>query len=353
MNIDNIKISNDYISKIIKNIEHNRIIISYYNRLHCETDMDSIVRKIERLDNCNKFWSMDKYELQKIKDYKKTNLCKDKFCNNCKKVKQASRMAKYIPELEKYKEVLYHMVLTVPNGSGQELENNLKKQFKAFRRLIRYLAEDKKIKGLDFARYGYAGAVRSLEVTFKADIYHPHLHVGIVLYGQIGEKKVKNTYSIDNYGNRQDKLFSDFEILIQKIWYLLYNDMKVTKKAIEELELGYSCSVDKFKENDFAELFKYMTKATNEEGSQLSYSNFKTLECVLYHVRQIQGYGCLYRIVDADMEDEVDSIYDELINELQKKETPAEVYQTPQELLIDKEYTLISRKSIYSILRQL
>lgn len=353
MNIANIVIPKDYMQKIINNIEYNKVILDYYSRYLEETKDRTLMNKINKIQSCNRFWIMDKYELQKVKDYKRTNLCNDKFCNNCKKVKQASRMKKFIPYLEDYKENLYHMVLTVPNVQGDQLEDSIKRQFKAFRRIIRYLAGDLKIKGIDFSQYGYEGAVRSLEVTFKGNTYHPHQHIGIVLNGKFRDKLIENTYSIDHYKNREKRLFNDFEILIQKLYYLTYNGQTVTKKAIDELKEGYSCSIDKFKEDDFAELFKYMTKATDEESENLTYSNFKTLYEVLYRVRQIQGYGCLYNVSETELNDEVEEIYNQLINELQEKENPEEVRETPQELIKDIEYTHISRKRIYSLLRKL
>ena len=36
------------------------------------------------------------------------------------------------------------------------------------------------------------------------------------------------------------------------------------------MKLGYSCTIDKFDEDDFLELFKYMTKSTSEDNSILT-----------------------------------------------------------------------------------
>jgi len=298
---------------------------------------------------------LDKYEKQKIKDFQKTNLCHDKFCANCKKVVQAGRMAKYIPELEKYKSNLYHLILTVPNCSGQDLNFMYKKMAKSFRTLIRYLDCRLKVKGINFERFKYQGAVRSLEVTFKGDSYHPHFHVGIVLDFELGRKKDINTYSYNNKNGVRElkRLFSKEEILIQKIWYLLINNIKVTKRSIEDLEEGYSCAIEKFNEDDYAELFKYISKGSDEEGNTLTYDNFISLYYGLYRVKQIQGYGCLYRIDDNIDLEELEKQYDEYIQEIRKKESPVVAYETPQDLILDSEYTLISRKTFFKYLRQL
>jgi plasmid rolling circle replication initiator protein Rep len=359
MNLKNITVEKEILQDVVNNIEYNQTIIGYYQKFALDSSVafskDLLSKKGERLDYCNKYWQLDKYEQQKIKDFKKTNLCHDKFCANCKKVIQAGRMARYIPELEKYKSKLYHLILTVPNCSGQELNFTYKKMAKAFNMIIRYLDGRLKIKGINFSRFKYEGAVRSLEVTFKGDSYHPHFHVGIILDFELGRKKDINTYSYNNKNGIRElkRLFSKEEILIQKIWYLLINDIKVTKSSIDELEEGYSCAIEKFNEDDYAELFKYISKGSDEEGNTLTYNNFVSLYYGLYRVKQIQGYGCLYRIDDDIDLEELDKQYDEYIQEIRKKESPLVTYEEPKDLILDSEYTLISRKTFFKYLRQL
>jgi len=61
----------------------------------------------------------------------------------------------------------------------------------------------------------------------------------------------------------------------------------------------------------------------------------------------------LFRIKDADLSEEVESIYDSVIEELKKIEPPEKKMETPQELILDNKYTLISRKTVQKYLRQL
>jgi hypothetical protein len=364
LELDNIRIEKDHLSKIVKNIEYNKLILYHYDRLYKETKEDKIHRKRESMEDCNSFWILDKYEQSKIKDFKKTNLCKDKFCNNCKKVKQASRMAKFIPLIRPYAENMYQLTLTVPNIKGDDLELTINKLFKSFGKLIEYIKGYKKIKGLDFEYWGYKGAIRSLEITYKkvkkgrgfTYEYHPHLHALIVLEGELGERLYENPYSKDYLGKRAVRKFNKEEVLIQKIWRLLNEGSKVTLKNIEALDRGYSCQLDKFKESDFIELFKYMTKATSEDDVGMEYIQFKTLYYSLLNKRQIQGYGCFFNIKDADEEitaQEVEEYYNSLIEELRAKENPVEVAESPQELIKADVYTLISRKRIYTYLKQI
>ena len=350
-----IEIQKDFIKDVLKNNKYNQeVILDYYYRLHSEDTTLNLTSNLENVSNCNSWWLLDYYQEQKVKDFKKTNLCKDKFCNNCKKVKQASRLSKFMPLIEEYKKdnYLYHITLTVPNCEGSCLSSTIKTMFESFRKLVRYLALDKNIKGLDFEQYGYIGAIRSLEVTFKGDSYHPHLHCIFAFNSPLmNNRYIENTFS--NSRKNGYRKFTDFEVLIQKIWSLLNNKVKVTKKNIEELELGYSCTVDDIDESSVYEVFKYMTKSTDEESNILTYDNFKTLYFALYRVRQIQGYGCFYNVKDDDsIINEVDALYEVYVELLKAKENPLEVSQTPEELLND-DSMIISRKKIYSYLKSL
>lgn len=352
------EIDKDLLQDIINNIEYNKTIIKYYERFSNES---SVVFKNTILENkrdsisfCNKYWLLDKYEKHKIKDFKKTNLCHDKFCSNCKKVKQASRMAKYIPELEQYKGQLYHLTLTLPNCTGNNLRLTIKHMSKCFTRLVRYLEGRIKISGINFGQ-AFQGAIRSLEVTFKNDSYHPHYHVALVLNNfKMTDKKYKNKYSYNNkHGIKElTRLFSSEEILIQKIWYLLINNITVTRENIEALKDGYSCCMEKFSEDDYAELFKYMTKVTGEDGFTLTYENFVALYYGLYRIKQIQGYGVLYNITDDGDLEKLEEEYENYIEQLKQKESPVASYEAPQDLIKDTEYMLISRKSFFKYLNE-
>lgn len=358
LNLDMLKVEKSHLRKVQKNLQYNELIGNFYEKMMKEPDnlmiSDRLERKLERLQECNSIWNVDRYDKQKVKDFIKTNLCRDKFCNNCKKVKQAERMARFMPEIEKYKHYnMSQMVLTVPNVSGEELHLTIKKMFKSFAWLIDYLKLKRKIKGLDFSTFGYKGAIRSLEVTYSHD-YHPHLHVLLIHEGVDGNKHNVNKFSYDKYRKKELRLFSDFEILLQKMWYLIFNGVRLTKFAIDSLDHGYSVMLDKFNENDFLELFKYMTKSDGmENGSIMSYQNFKHLYWGLHNVRQIQGYGCLFGIKDEDISDLAEQEYEKIIEELKKEENPVNVSETVQDLIKDDKYILISRKKIYKHLKGL
>lgn len=356
---ENFEVSKDYLLKIHNNNCYNNVIVDYYKRLQEETRSKDYSRisnhKLDSILNCNKFFIIDKYNYNLVKDFKKTNLCHDKFCNNCKKLKQATRMSKYIPELSKYNDKLYHLTLTLPNVDGDNLKITLKKMSKSFSRLNDYVKlKQKRFFLYDyFKKLGFIGSIRSLEITFKGDSYHPHYHCAFAFKNLVLDKKIENIYSKDYYNNRSDRLFSEFEIIIQKLWYLLINDIRVTKDNFDNLDLGYSCICDKFSDDDYIELFKYMTKETDEKSNILTYNNFKVLYYSTYDIKQIQGYGAFYNINDSDLDDEVDKMYASIICFLKEDEVPVETLERPFDLLSDDKYTLISRNKVYQYLKDL
>ncbi len=342
-------IENDYILKVHNNSVYNKTIIEYYKK-YCKKNNISDNR-ISALYKCNRYWSIDVYDRNEIKDYVSTSLCHDRFCNNCKKVKQATRMSRYIPELEPYADNLYHITFTIPNVNGEELKDTLVRMKNAFRLFMRVVRGNYRC-GIDFKQYGYKGAVRSLEITFSENEYHPHYHCAFVFENlDISKKEILNTYSYDFRGSRGERYFSNFEILIQKLWYLCYNGLEISQNSIANLELGYSCMCEKFNNNDYAELFKYMTKETDEKNNILTYENFCTLYESTYRVKQIQGYGCLYRIQDIDLTEEIDKVYADIKDLLAQEEQPRCSTERPFDLL-NSPYKIISRKKIYQYLKE-
>ena len=201
MDLTSFKIDKDYIQKVHNNCQYNKVIMSYYEKFvyelidfndknkksfsydestECIKKIRSVYSILNRIESCNKYWLIDRYDYSQIKDFKKTILCKDKFCNNCKKVKQASRMSRYIPELEKYSDNLYHITLTIPNVTGIDLQATLKHMASSYRILMRIFRSDYKLSFVNFDELGYQGCVRSLEITFDGDSYHPHYHCAFV-----------------------------------------------------------------------------------------------------------------------------------------------------------------------------
>ena len=308
IDLSNFIVSDKYICSVQENNFYNEIFIQYYKKL---SDEDKSISNslINNFSRCNKIFNCDVYFDNEIIDFKSTLLCHDKFCSNCKKVKQASRLSRYIPYLNQYKDNLYFLTLTLPNVCGVDLRSTLKLMSSCFRTLYRYLNGTIKCSFIDFSKYYSIGCVRSLETTYKNDdFYHPHYHCAICFNEDfVLDKNISNTYS---YSNKNGfRLFSDLEIIIQKFWYMLINKIRITKDNYDSIDIGYSCTLDKLNDYDFIDMFKYMTKSTDESGQVMSYDTFKCLYYSTRFIKQIQGYGVFYLINDDDIDSEVDKIY--------------------------------------------
>ena len=227
--------------------------------------------------------------------------------------------------------------------------------YQKFTYIIDYLKGKKKVKGINFLQYGYGGAVRSLEITCKKKNgvrrFHPHFHCLFLLKKGLNlEKKHVNKFSRsrNNVKSKNSssiinglRHFSDFEILLQKIWFILINQIssedysinndkiygKVTLKAIEEIQLGYDVICEKIDDDAYKEVFKYTLKEDYRIVAN-NYDVFETLHKCLKRRRVIQAYGVL-KDFDFDerlIEKEVEDSYIQVRMELAKTESPLEKY---------------------------
>lgn len=337
-------LAKDFFECVAENKRYSKLFVEYYKRLYNELDNDLYLRKSINLDDCNSYYYLDVYEKSKLKDVKKINLCKDKFCCNCKKVKQSVALGRYFDILNNQSN-LYHLVLTVPNCNGSDLKSVVHKMSKKFYYLVRYLRNDVKIHGLDLSFIGFKGAIRSLEVTYIGDSYHPHYHCLISCDCLNLNKNIKNTFGF-SYGVFK-RYFSDFEVYIQKIWYLLLNDIKVTKVNIDNLDIGYSSILDEVDSTSIYEIFKYIVKSTDDDGQLCTYDNFKALYFALYRVKQVQGYGIFYNMDFDDYELQINDLYESYILDLQKKELPSSLCDKLGNCIADSDFLYFSKFSLF------
>jgi len=360
MQLNDITVGYSQVRKTFDRLAINEAVSGYYEQLAYDDGKELLLDISERVRICNNYWFFDTYRKAKIKDLKSINRCKNKFCGNCQKAIQASRLYNFSPVIESAGTGadLFHIVFTIPNMPGAELKDFINRQFVAFKRLVQYLRNEIKIKGLGFKSYGYLGAVRNLEVTYREDSFHPHLHcIFCFKRGSIDtEQKHINDYSYNR--GKFERSFSDFEILLQKIWYLLINKIRVTVEAIDGLEQGYSCYAEKVNPDSYYELFKYAFKTSDEGHGFMNYEQFKTLYRALYRRRCIQGYGCFYDY-NWNSEDEIlettDERYNEIIDRLMAEELPVdECLNVPTLLegMSRQEFIIISRKNIQRYLME-
>lgn len=345
-------------------------------------DKQSMKNLSENIKECHRNWFVDAFHENKAKAIMRIFHCKNKFCTICQKKREMDLRDKYFPLLDLVSQEydLYHLTNTVKNplgmpltlgkyvrindGDDNELKNTISSMTKNYKKLIRYLSGDKKIKGIDFSKYGFKGAIRSLECawwSFRPD-YHPHFHSIVVLKKGLDLPKVhENTFS-KSKRTTNVRLFSDLEILIQKIWYLINNDQTVTKNAIDNLEEGYSCAMDLIKDGKYHEVFKYAIKpeklSRDEKGERrrktgslyMPFKHFVDMYYAMYRVRCIQGYGCFHKINFEEVPDDnrVKQVFNQVYRYFQKKEKPESMCEHPVDILKNIEgakYTYFSKGS--------
>lgn len=325
---DTVQVTEAYLDDVQRRLYFNDDFADYYIRLGDETNLQKHYNTADSIRNCSKHWFGDWYALRRVFDRKSLSLCHNMFCSNCNHLRQASRIKRLTPVLENYQKThdLYHCVITIPNCSGNKLDITLDNFFALARQVTRYLRGDAKIAGIDFLQLGYIGGIRCLEIVVNEKTYHPHFHFVFIL--KKGLNLIKRHINKFSYNRKQPNLpprkFSDFEILLQKIAYLAYNNHKVNLASINSVKLGYSCMLDMIEGDEWHEVLKYVTKLTKDTMCALDYTQFKTLYFALYKKhRAYQCLGVLSRLgKDDSIDSEVVEEYRRIIAELQLYEDP-------------------------------
>ena len=325
---DNLITHDDFLG-VSRRVHYNQFIGEFYERMATENEMPiglsdgrviygldpNLARKGKRVKECSRNWTFDFFKADNIKNLVRVDRCDDRFCLNCQALKADQRQAQYTSVLDEYTKThdLYHVTFTVPNVDAEHLADTVELMFFMFGdRLIRFFSGSKKIRNVDFEKYGYAGAVRALEITTskKNWTFHPHLHTVFILEKGLDMSKTYwNQFSEDRTGRNPIRLFSEFELLIQRIWCLLILREKVTKENIENIGAvtgyldGFSCTAD-LANGDYHEIFKYAIKGTFKNETLFKYDTFLTLYKALYGRRCYQTYGVLsdYDFNDVDEE---------------------------------------------------
>lgn len=353
MDINDNLIDKDYFRDLKQHVSKNYLISDFYMDMFHELDDYSFYNRSKNIDLCCKWWDVDYYRMQAVKDIKRVNLCRDKFCFNCQSMLALKRQAKFGPVLDQLRAdfMVCHLILTVPNCSAAELKPLLDKMYKRFPQMMRYFKGDKKVWGVDFLKYGYQGCVRGLEVTYNNQTheFHPHFHCMILFRKDLDLTKHNiNSFSYDD--GHLNRYFSDLEILIQKVWFILMNDCRVNLTNINQLREGYSCMLDD-SEGYYHECFKYSCKGAFDESKGAFLYNedvFRTLFYALKNRRMIQGYGCLHNFDDLDgeiLEDEVSFEYAQLLSKLKEIEDPLFCIDSLDDVIEQSSYCRFISKS--------
>lgn len=143
---EQLRISRQYAQDVARRLLHNETISEYFELLYEETENLRFLQLANDVYNCNRFWAFDRFDGHRVYDLSHVNLCHSRFCPNCQKMIQASRLYRFTPELDKALDAydLYHITFTIPNVPGVKLRTYIRIMARAFKRLILYISGRKR-----------------------------------------------------------------------------------------------------------------------------------------------------------------------------------------------------------------
>ena len=357
---EQVKLTSGVISEIAHKVEYNLRYAEYYMQRYRDTNLKKYLSLFERVQNCHRSWFGDRYKQSGVFNVKRVFHCHNRWCWLCTHLEQAQRLCKFTKKFESLSADydLYHVVFTVRNVHGDELKDCMDRMQKSFRKIVMYFQghSHKNIAGLDFTQYGFAGAVRSFEIVIKPREYHPHIHALFLLKkGLIFPGRNINDYSFDKRNPGVVRYYSDFEILLQKIFYLAYNGQRVNLENIYALRLGYSCTMDLVEGDAWHEVFKYATKMSKDGASVCTYEQFCLLDDIFCRRKMIQGYGVLEGVDgEAEIDPTAEILFTKILIMLDRKETPEHDVDIYLDKLVDElkhsGLTVISKRMSFAYL---
>ena len=308
----------------------------------------NFIRRAKRVKECCSTWTFDFYSKSKYKHLIRVDRCDDRFCLNCQALKADQRFVQYAPLFDEYLETndMYHVVFTVPNVDADRLRDTVEMMLDRFAYLIRFFQGSKKVRGVDFLKYGMIGAVRALEITVsKRDgTFHPHLHCIFVLEKNLDLPQVYwNKFSNDRTGRTPMRLMTELDLLLQRVWCLLITKKEVNAENIANIGSvtgysdGFSCRAD-LSNGKYHEIFKYAIKGSFKNETLFAYENFLTLYDALYGRRCYQTYGCLSKFDFNEVDEDLglygtDKAFELFLKKLQWCEVPRRVDELLSEII--------------------
>lgn len=357
--------TNETLLKMKEKQQYNKVFSNFYYGMsrECldeglEVESNKFLSRSERIKDCLDYWFWDKYERNKLLDLKKVNRCKNnRFCPNCKKFELAKFIHHFKPiffDLFQQGYNPYLMTLTVPNVRGEDLGETIDKMNKAFSKFFKLFNRDVENgkDGFKGRLITFDGALKVLEITYNENMntFHPHFHV-LVLSTEYSPTLFNKSYQGEwSYKRNSYNMYSELDLQVQKLWYMVYNKIRISEKNYVNLNEYYLCDIREMDEKGLYELLKYTFKDTDVKN----YYVFKMLVRGLERKRVRQGYGVLYNVKCEDIDDG-EKIGIEQFLEIDKKENPEDIITPGISKLIKEyhEYRKISRFKAYDNLTNL
>ena len=334
---------------------------------------DKLSNRAFRAELCHKTISFDFHTNLDIKVYKSTMHCRDRFCFNCAKLLSHTREQKFVSFLNSVNSDydFYLATFTHPNSVDGDvnptdarlsLSSSIARMKLSFTKLNNYLkCKSKDTKSwLGFDKLGYVGAIRSFECTYRSHLhyseFHPHFHVIFAFnHGLDLTEKHVNDFSFSRFNPNKITLFSDLEITLQKLWYLLINNIRIDKQNFDSLPQGYSCQCKLITDNNYHQAFKYPFKP--ELPEIMPFHTFLSLNSNLHSMRIVETYGIFRNrgIEDDSIDHSEISLAKYITGSLSALDPSIPISETPKtvKLNIEQQKSLyLSFKLLHQIERQ-
>lgn len=359
---DEVKLTDYYFEDVANKVEYNNYYADFYMQRYTDTNVKKYADISDRVRNCHKSWFGDRYKESGYFNVKRVFHCHNRWCWLCNHLKQAQRLMEYHVKFEELLKIydLYHLVFTIKNVPGEKLKSTIEKMQDSFKKIVRYFQCFAKIKGIDFEQYGFVGAIRSFEIVINPSDYHPHIHCLFMLKKGLDLPQTNiNKFSF-SYGVLVRK-FSDLEILLQKIFYLLMNGKKVIQENIDTVKLGCSVTMDCVEGDTWHEVFKYATKMSKEGSAVCTYDQFVLLDDILHKFKMLQCYGIFYddkkgkTADDEPIDPTAEILFEKVLILLNRKEKPEYDVSMALKNIVDeihrKKLTVISKRLSYKYMK--
>lgn len=218
-----------------------------------------------KLANCSTYWRAELLHSVEMVDVISVNRCKSRYCPHCARI----RATRYAAAIRAYAEAhpeaaLYAITLTLP--SAEALAPRLRDLMGLWQQLYKAATSARKPAPLRMV-----GAIRSIEITWGAAGWHPHLHVLAQLPQPIPEDQIPaRKKEIGEWMKAADPC---------------------PPRTYKE---PYQVDMQPINEGTAAEVAKYACKL--QELSSLPPERLRELVETLHHLRAYQGAGTLLHV---------------------------------------------------------
>lgn len=269
----------------------NLLYSKWYYAMYKENEFNKNIsskylKKSRRIERCLRYNNEDG----------KAKRCQDRFCSYCR-----SREIMKVLNNEKIKNMSdsnrysYALTLTIPSVKEMDLKNSIKNMNKSFNRFIRALKSECKSQSHGFKDriITVNTGIRILEVNYNKNnkTYHPHFHC-IIYSNEYFPDKLEKKF-IGGYRKKEDKyhMYSDLDIQMMKLWYMSYNQMRISVKEYKKLSNNYKdlymCDIRSINKDEINRFLRYSLKPININ----SYREFKIIALALENSRLYQLFG--------------------------------------------------------------